>query len=1027
MKARKHFTRVQLASGFLLATVLFPAPFVFAEDNSWIGENGNWEDASHWSLGALPSSGQNVWLAGSGYGVNQQSSSPLLADVFVTGNEVSLNLYQSSLNAENLLIGASQKSYLNQIDYSNIAISETLNLGQQSGSSGQYIFGQVYQDPNGTWQIVNGGTLTATNAIIGDAGDGHFHQLTGTTNIAQTLSIAQQSGSTGWAGLGYGYEDQTGILQGVYGGTLTANEVIVGVGGDGKFHQGSGTSTIAGALILGKDIGSKGWVGLGDWYPNTNGVFQRINGGTLSAASLIVGDGGDGYYHQMNGTTNITNDLIIASKEEAQGTLHMESGTLTAGSIAVGVEGEGNVLQTAGTVITGAMNISGGSQVHIWGGTMEVANHLINEGVLLLFDTSQLLVHGNEMIGMASQSASLSQSGSSINTIGQDLLIGANDGRGMYTLNGGTFTVGGRAYIGLSGGEGSFVQNGGLSDVQGHLGIGTGGTGTYALSGDSSQLAVSDYLTLGYAGGTGTFSQTGGLSTVNGLTVGGQNSAGFYELSGTNSLLISNNYTTIGYLGGIGSFIQTGGTNAANNGLTVGGQNAEGTYSLSGDTSKLIVSNFENIGQNAGEGRFYHDGGTHTTTSLTLGNGTNSSGAYNLNGENSLLNVTANEVIGVDHGTGIFTQTGGNNTIGGFLRIGNGGNGTYNLSGDNSELTVNSLQAIGSNGGTGVFNHTGGTNSVTNGALYVGGSGNGTYNLSGNSSQLLASQNEFIGYTGSGVFNQNGGTHNVGGTLTISATKGTSSGTYNLSDGTLNVSGGITNNDTLNYSGGIFNAAITNNSDFNLSGAGTRIVNGDVTNNGKIKTSNTSIQFIGTFTNNGAYISDPSTQYFENLIIGENGYLQGGAGDRWVISGDFTSNSSSNLWDTAQADLEFSGYGEHDFEFSGIQDWNSLTIDIGTVLNFMTDNATLKVNTISGLAFDANGLITNIAASGGLTIYCAPLALAEMGLTEQIYTLASGGSLEVKSGSPVPEPSTLCLFGIGLSCMVAARRKTNRL
>lgn len=706
----------------------------------------------------------------------------------------------------------------------------------------------------------------------------------------------------------------------------------------------------------------------------------------------------------------------------------MEGGTLnTAGFIKVGDEGEGIFLQTAGRVTAGAMNVSGDSEVHVWGGTMEVTNHLINEGTFLLFDTSQLLVHGNEMIGMASQSASMSQSGSSINTIGEDLLIGAKGGTGVYTLNGGTFTVGGRGYIGLSGGIGSFVQSGGASDIQGHLGIGTGGTGTYALSGDNSQLAVSDYLTLGYAGGTGTFSQTGGLSTVNGLTVGGQNSAGFYELSGTNSLLISNNYTTIGYLGGIGSFIQTGGTNTANKGLTVGGQDAYGTYSLSGDTSQLIVYNFENIGQNAGEGRFYHDGGTHTTASLTVGNGANSSGAYTLNGEISRLNVSTTEVIGTNNGIGIFTQTGGSNTIDGSLRIGNGGNGTYNLSGDNSKLAVNSLQAIGSNGGTGVFNQTGGINSVTNGTLYVGGSGNGTYNLSGTSSQLLANQNEIVGNTGSGIFNQNGGTHIVGGTLTISATPGTSSGTYNLSNGTLNVSGGITNNDTLNYSGGIFNAAITNNGNFNLSGQGTRVVQGDVINNGTIKTTETSIQYLGTFTNNGAYISDPSTQYFENLIIGENGYLQGGTGDRWVISGDFTSNSSSNLWDTAQADLEFSGYGEHDFEFSGMQDWNSLTIDVGTVLNFMTDNATLKVNTISGLVFDANGLITNIAASGGLTIYCAPLALAEMGLTEQIYTLASGGSLEVKSGSPVPEPSTLCLFGIGLSCMVAARRKTNRL
>lgn len=1023
MNVKSHPTRVQLVSGFVLAVALSPAPLVLAGENSWISGNGNWEDASNWSLSALPVSGDNVWLAGSGYAVNKQSSSPLLGDVSLVGDSISLNLYHSSLNVKNLLIGDDKASYLNQIDNSTTAISETLTLGQQQGAYGQYIVGQVYEDSNGAWQIVNGGTLEVKNAVIGNSGQGHFHQLTGATTIAEALTIAQQSGTNGWFGLGYiSHED--GEIHNVDGGTLDVTDVIVGDEGNGEFHQQNGTTTIAGTLTVGKESGSVGWVRLGRVYDDSDGVSHSISGGKLTASNVLVGEGGDGYYHQMNGTTSISNDLTIASQGGSEGTVHMEGGVLTAGGISVGVAGKGDFLQTAGSVTTGALNISGDSEVSIFGGTMEVANHLISEGLFVLTDTSQLLVHGNEMIGMASQSASLTQSGSSMNTIIQDLLIGANGGTGTYTLNSGTFAVGGRGYIGLNGGTGSFMQSGGSSDVQGHLDIGTGGTGTYALSGDSSQLHVADYMVLGYAGGTGIFSQAGGITTVNGLIVGGQkNATGIYNLSGESSQLVSNDFMAVGWSGGEGEFIHSEGTTTANNGLIIGGDNGEGSYKLGGVKSKLIVSNFEGIGMNAGTGSFDQNGGTHTTASLAIGNGLNSHGTYNLNGASSQLNVTGSERIGVNGGTGVFTQSGGTNTVANELIIGFGGIGTYNLSGTNSQLTVNSLQAIGSNGGIGVFNQTGGINSIKNNTLYVGGSGNGTYNLSGNSSQLLASQNEIIGYTGSGVFNQNGGTHTVGDTLTISATPGTSSGTYNLSDGTLNVAGTIINNDTLNYSGGIFNASLINNRTFALSGSGTRIVNGDVTNNGTITTTDTTIQFIGTFTNNGAYISDPSTQYFENLVIGKDGYLQGGVGDKWVIAGDLTIDSESDLWDTALADLEFSGTGEHIFDFSGSQEWNSLTLDTGAELVFSTDSASIRVDVISGLTFNDQGFITNIGGAEGLAIYYDPLNLENQYLMGQTFHIEGGGSLEAQPAAPVPVPSALLLLSSGIACLAAGTRR----
>ena len=76
--------------------------------------------------------------------------------------------------------------------------------------------------------------------------------------------------------------------------------------------------------------------------------------------------------------------------------------------------------------------------------------------------------------------------------------------------------------------------------------------------------------------------------------------------------------------------------------------------------------------------------------------------------------------------------------------------------------------------------------------LYLGGSplqvsngdaaGSGTYNLGGTGS--LTASSEYIGYSGTGTFNQTGGTNTVSYQLIVGQNPG-SSGTYNLNDGTL--------------------------------------------------------------------------------------------------------------------------------------------------------------------------------------------------------------------------------------------------
>jgi hypothetical protein len=220
------------------------------------------------------------------------------------------------------------------------------------------------------------------------------------------------------------------------------------------------------------------------------------------------------------------------------------------------------------------------------------------------------------------------------------------------------------------------------------------------------------------------------------------------------------------------------------------------------------------------------------------------------------------------------------------------------------------------------FNQSGGILSSSYGGLGI--DSGAVYNLSDGS---ISSDK---GLNVKGVFNQTGGGVGIfsdpstisglynltGGQLYTFDIRVTEGGTFNLDkigeidtvvsriEGTFNFSGGIfasnfvENNGIFNYSDGSYarsdhygKAVFNNEGLFNLSGYGTRNVTVDVVNNATVKTTHTTAVYTGTFTNNGAYISDPATQYFEDLFIGENGYLVGQHLDNFFIRGDFINNS----------------------------------------------------------------------------------------------------------------------------------------
>ena len=516
--------------------------------------------------------------------------------------------------------------------------------------------------------------------------------------------------------------------------------------------------------------------------------------------------------------------------------------------------------------------------------------------------------------------------------------------------------------------------------------------------------------------GGGEFDQYGGSHTITGDLILGKKSGseGYYYLydtdpdgNPTTPILAVGGSTIVGK-SGYGEFDQYGGSHTITGDLILGKKSSgEGYYYLSGDpsTSTLTVGGSTIVG-NYGYGEFDQDGGTHTVTGdLILGNQATGNGTYNLQG--GTLDVSGNitggagaSTINIDGGT--LTNNWQSINVGNFnVGYAVGSNGAFTL--DSKSLTALNEQIGGS--GTGMFNQSGGMHTV-GGNLVLGDqvSGSGTYNLSQpnwwSPAILNVNGSTIIGNNGTGLFNQSGGIHTVGtatggGTLTISANPGTSSGTYNLNGGTLTVyagtagTGGIVNNDTFNFSGGTLNSNLDNFATMAVYGDGTKIINGDVTNEsgGLITVSNAKITF-GSLFNYGQLTTDPAALVFKgDFIVGSFGVINAAAGDQYQLYKNLEIDSDAAFNNTLGVELKFRGGVSHDLSIGDGTEWRKLTLETGNTIS-LPDGVNLTAGGLSGLNIDA-GTVTNIHGTG--TILYDPLLNPTLSGT---YNLDGGGSLQ---------------------------------
>jgi hypothetical protein len=738
-------------------------------------------------------------------GFNTNGTNAAASGVYSMSNGASL------LVNNQFFVGISGSGTFNQTG-GNATASGGMTLAQNSGGTGTV-------NLSGGNLTVNGITTVALN------GTGRFTQ-SGGVNVTTGLSIGDQSTGNG-----------TYTLSGA--GVLTvSNSTIIGNNGTGTFIQSGGTHNVNGPGLDNLYLGN-GVTGVGTY---------TLSAGTLRVNNFeFVGYAGTGVMSQSSGL-NTTGNLDIGYSNGAVGTYNLSGGTLSVASLEkVGLTGNGTFNQTGGNHTVGVGMHLGG----VWtvtGTQRGTATYNMSAGSLTIGTPTGPGAEGFLGVGTHDDNGFFNQSGGIVAVTGKPGATFGNDGlyvgqdvgtTGIYNLsNGAQLNVSNDEFIG-AGGIGIFNQSGGNHFVSGPNGIflGVVNNGTNITSGAfnlSGGLAGAPNLCVGggfpngntniaiTAVGYGNLNVTGGILNLGGSLqiFNSSNSAGVFSgmtLAGgtvNTPAIQAPAWDVVNFAGG--TLNLTGGVSSNGGDLIIGSSGSvSATLNLNG--GGLYVGAFEFIGYGVA-GTFNQTGGVHSPTYVHIGEGAGVAGTYNLIG--GVINDMGDMRV-ARFGIGAFVQSGGTNTISGNnvfnsygLGIGDapGSSGSYTLIA--GVLSVSNDEFIGGSG-FGTFSQTNGAHSVgggsTGGSIYLGGnalggSGAGTYFLSGGT--LSVQDTEYVGYSGSGTFNQSGGVNTALAIELGTNSNGTSPasvGTYNLTGGTLSVGTefiAVNGAGTFNQSGG---------------------------------------------------------------------------------------------------------------------------------------------------------------------------------------------------------------------------------
>ncbi len=860
---------------------------------------------------AMTSNGSGLYSMGS-YSTTRDSATNTTSIETISGG---------TLQAGNIVIGNDNRqdyafvpyySEFSQID-SAVTVANTLTLGKEQGGWGSYSIGEdIRQGLIGEIYLgkASGGSLSAANVIIGDAGRGSFNQIDSSVNIADTLTLGKQQGGEGSYSLGQvisQWDDTTGsyIFSTATGGTLQASNTIIGDDGNGSFTQIDSTATF-GTLTLGKQQEGHGSYSLGQiisqWDDTTgSSVFAgTATGGSLLAENVVIGDG-VGYHENEYGGYFVPNDFR-----------QFDSSVIISGTLTLGKQQEGYGSYSLGQVISQWNYTTFSSMIMgtATGGTLQANNAIIGDfgdGYFSQIDSSATfgtLTLGKQQEGYGSYDLGqiywqwddttdkyIIKTATGGTLLATDTIIG-DVGNGSFTQIDSTATFGTLTLGKQQEGYGSYSLGGSFSlwdDITGSyiFSTATGGTlkATNAIIGDEGQ---------------GSFNQIGSSVTFDTLTLGKQQGGyGSYSLgqiisqwdSTTGSNITSTatggtlqaTDTIIGDEGN-GSFTQIDST-ATFGTLTLGKQQeGHGSYSLGqiiwqwDDTKgssvfaetatggSLLAENVV-IGDSAGYleneyGGYFvsndfrqFDSSVIISGTLTLGKQQGGYGFYSLGQFISQWDYTINSSVFVGTATGGTLQA--TNAI-----IGDEGRGAFNQI--DSSATFGTLTLGKQHEGVGYYwlgQDISRRDDTTQSFVSTGTATGGT----------LQTTNAIIGDEGEGFFTQTNNSTTIDDTLTVARHNG-SQGYVAIAGGTLDAAHivvGVDGEGRFEQTGGTVTAntmTISSKSQVDLSG-GSLLINDSLTNEGWLSLASADLLTVGnTFTNTGVLEIDLANYNGQNFI-----------------------------------------------------------------------------------------------------------------------------------------------------------------
>jgi autotransporter-associated beta strand protein len=1059
--------RIHLLNASLAASFTLLAPSLHAAAITWDagGGDNNWSTVNNWSDNAS-ATGDSVTFNSAGAlasgTTNTVDSSISIASLTYSQESATLQHTTAIAAAQTLTVTgnfllASSATATTATNVTLTGATGTLTVG---GTSFQV--GQTAPTAGTNSNSLDMSGLGNFNANLGASGIFRMGSSvgTGTFGATTTVKLAATSNITADI-LGIGDRASRGgghvLKLGSVANTLNANTISIGPNGSG----GRGNGELS--------------------FETGTGTLQiRAADGTSAVNAMNLINTSFGTSSTLTATVNFSNHSVDAKigtltmgRRNSTGTVANASAefTFNSGTLEVTTLNLGENAQSASTsgAINATMNIGGGSATF---GTITIATSVGGASTtttgVLNFTAGTTTVNGNITRGGGNgTTANLNLNGTSavLDMTGKNLtgLTNITYTNGLLK-NLGTVNTG----ITLAGtGSRVFDQATGISGaIQGAItGTGVGltkqGAGTLTLTGtntyDGATQIDAGTLVFGAKSAKATGTATTAASGSVGLGVHGSNAA-FYSASEVADLFNTNTLTgfNLNSASGVaidtanagGSFDQTvaltaarsltklgsgtlilsqansysGGTILAGGIITANHDSALGSQALTfnGGTRLIIgngvtVSNNIVIGANsgtAGNGLIQVDGAMTGTVSgsITINNAA-AAGAHFATTGGGILNLTGPITQGVgvsrvSQRTGTVVYSGGGT---GYTEL--GVTGTARL-GANNGLATTALVNIGGSG-DGTLDLAGFNQSVTGVAKSTNAATIGNSSTSADSTLTTTGTSTFAGTI---VDTLGSGTRKVsltvnGGSLTLSGTN-TYSGATTVAAGTLAIAGAGTiansprieiNSSTSLDVTAVTGSTFTLGASQTLAGGGTVIATGKTVNLAGTLAPGASP---GTITQNGgtlqlAVAGDYNWQIQDALGVAGTAYdttnlINGATLDLSLLSAGNTFNI--NLWSLASIGPDVNGNATN---FDNTQNYSWTLFSTGTAISgFSTD-----VFTINTSAFNGTNGFTNSLGIGTFNV-----------------GLADGNTDLVLNFTPVPEPRTALLAGLGALALLRRRR-----